>query len=198
MSKHVTKKAKVLEDFQVRKLRNWITDNSHTPERDDLMFLLSYHAGLRASEISKLDVDAMTDTEGNPLHKIFVDSKVGKRGRGREVPMTPYLTDALLKFRRRYPDATYVAISRYRGGARMSADAVKVYMREIYLKAGFLGASSHSGRRTYITNLARRINNFGGSLRDVQLMAGHARIDTTENYVEANPAVFAAAASLAA
>jgi integrase len=192
-----TKKAKVLEDFQVRKLRVWIADNSKTPERDDLMFLLSYHGGLRASEISKIDLDAMLDTEGNPLNKIIIDCRVGKKGRGRTVPMTPFLTDSLLRFIRRYPDATYVAISRYRGGVRMSPDAVKVYMRDIYLRAGFVGASSHSGRRTYITNLARRISNFGGSIRDVQLMAGHADLRTTEGYVEANPAVFAAAASLA-
>lgn len=191
-----TKKAKVLEDFQVRKLRVWIAGHSKTPERDDLMFLLSYHAGLRASEISKLDIDAMLDTERNPLNKIIIDSKVGKKGRGRVVPMTPFLTDSLLNFMRRYPEATYIAVSRYRNGARMSPDAVKVYMREIYLRAGFIGASSHSGRRTYITNLARRINNYGGSLRDVQLMAGHADLRTTEGYVEANPAVFAAAASL--
>lgn len=193
-----TKKAKVLEDFQVRKLRNWIADNSRTPERDDLMFLLSYHAGLRASEISKIDLDAMLDTQGNPLNKIIIDAKVGKKGRGRVVPMSPLVTNALLTFRRRYPDATYVAVSRYRNGARMNPSAVKVYMRDIYLRAGFVGASSHSGRRTYITNLARRINNFGGSIRDVQLMAGHADLRTTEGYVEANPAVFAAVASLQA
>lgn len=198
MPNYVTKKAKVLEDFQLRKLRNWIADNSHTPERDDLMFLLSFHAGLRASEIAKFDVAAMLDTEGNPMHKIFVETKIGKKGRGRVVPMTAFLADAVLRFRRRYPETPYVAVSRYRNGARMSADAVKRYMLDIYIRAGFNGASSHSGRRTYITNLARRINNFGGSLRDVQLMAGHSRIQTTEEYVEANPAVFAAAASLAA
>jgi integrase len=193
-----TKQAKVLADHELRKLREYVKANSQMPERDDLMFLLTFHAGLRASEIAKLDIDAMTDASGYPANRLIVDSKVGKGGRAREVPMTPFLIDALIRFRARYPEATYVAIGTYKRGQRMSANSVARYMWTILHKAGLAGASSHSGRRTYITNLARRANLHGGSLRDVQVLAGHASLATTEKYVELNPAVYAMTASLAA
>ena len=50
-----------------------------------------------------------------------------------------------------------------------------------------LGYTSHSGRRTFITNAARRISMVGGSLKDVQELAGHTNIRTTQRYIDANP-----------
>jgi integrase/recombinase XerD len=195
MTYHTTQ-AMFFEPHQFKKLRKWIAENSQMKERDDLMFLLSFHGGLRASEIAKIDLEAMFDVEGKIANRIVVTSKVGKRGSTREVPMTPDLIDSLIKFMRRYPEATFVALGTYKNQQRMKPTAVKAYMWYVYKKAGFKMGSSHSGRRTYITNLARTMNNFGLSLRDVQEMAGHARLNTTQGYVEANPARYAAAAFL--
>jgi integrase len=55
-----------------------------------------------------------------------------------------------------------------------------------YRQVSFDGCSSHSGRRTFITNTARKISTVGGSLRDVQMLAGHSNLRTTQAYIEAN------------
>ncbi|KAG1135892.1 hypothetical protein G6F36_016174 [Rhizopus arrhizus] len=53
-----------------------------------------------------------------------------------------------------------------------------------YRHLGFVGCSSHSARRTFITGAARKITTVGGSLRDVQILAGHSNLRTTQRYIE--------------
>ena len=69
---------------------------------------------------------------------------------------------------------------------RTSSYAIVNKFAAWYRALGFNGASSHSGRRTAITAWARRISTVGGSLRDVQLLAGHSSLSTTQRYIESD------------
>jgi len=53
-----------------------------------------------------------------------------------------------------------------------------------YSEIGLSGCSSHSGRRTFITTAARKIGLVGGSIHDVQKLAGHQSLQTTERYID--------------
>ena len=68
----------------------------------------------------------------------------------------------------------------------MHACNVAHWFRKVYKALGLEGCSSHSGRRTFITNAARKVSSVEGSLRDVQLLAGHKSLNMKQRYVEAN------------
>lgn len=53
-----------------------------------------------------------------------------------------------------------------------------------YQALGELGCWSHSGRQTFITSAAKKISTGGGSLHDVQMMAGHSSLAVTQRYIE--------------
>jgi integrase len=71
-----------------------------------------------------------------------------------------------------------------RAGRRMAAKGIVNWFHDMYAALGLEGCSSHSGRRTFITKAARLIYRAGGSLRDVQQLAGHRSLKTTEGYIE--------------
>ena len=64
------------------------------------------------------------------------------------------------------------------------ATSVTVWFHRLYATLGLVGCSSHSGRRTFITRAARKIVEAGGSLRDVQELAGHTSLATTQLYMQ--------------
>ena len=153
------------------------------------MVLLSIRAGLRAKEIAMLRWSMVTDAEGNVGDALHLPNKAskGKNG-GRTVPLRAELRDALLKLHAdRNPDPSDNIIHSERD-VGMSAGAVQVWFHRPYQELGFSGASSHSGRRTFITRIAKKIVEAGGSLRDVQELAGHASLSTTQRYIQGDSA----------
>lgn len=193
------RRARTLEKTQIDRLLAYVAVTSPSPEADRLKIVLSFYAGLRACEIATLDLDAVTDASGRIGRSIGIRAEHAKNGRPRIIPMHPMIRDALVAFRERYPGQRALGISaRYGTPKTQSANSVSVWFRRLYRAAGLEGCSSHSGRRTFITNLARRANTFHNSLRDVQQLAGHARLETTESYIEPSADTAALVASLGA
>jgi integrase/recombinase XerD len=69
-------------------------------------------------------------------------------------------------------------------GLKMSAATIRLWFHRLYQTLGMTGCSSHSGRSTFITRAARKVSEVGGSVRDVQQLAGHASMQTTQRYIE--------------
>jgi integrase len=181
------KQAKVLSDAQVRAALGHVDSSSRYPERDRVMILLSVKAGLRAKEIACLTWGMVTDAQGELSEVIQLPNSAskGKNG-GRTVPLNPTLRQALADLRtQRADDATpHARIIHSERGEGYSSAAVQVWFARLYGALGFDGASSHSGRRTFITKAAKRIVEAGGSLRDIQELAGHSSLATTQRYIQ--------------
>lgn len=179
------RRAKVLDDCHIERVIKHIRQTSNSPASDELKVLFSYYAGLRACEIAALTLDCVTDANGRIGGHILVSRHAAKGRRERIVPMHPKIRDALLRFREAHPDQRILSFSARRGHIRpQNASAVKTWFLKVYKEVGLEGCSSHSGRRTFITRIARLANLHGSSLRDVQLLAGHACMSTTAAYID--------------
>ena len=145
------------------------------PRRDRVIILLSVRAGLRAGEIAKLTWSMVLDADRRIADRIELHDSAAKKGSGRTIPLRRDLRRALQQLRR-HTGAEGVVIRSERGGSQgMRPGSVVNWFRRLYHAIGLRGCSSHSGRRTFITNAARLVFNAGGSLRDVQQLAGHRR-----------------------
>ena len=147
-----------------------------------MIVLLSVKAGLRAAEIAKLSWDMVLDPSGEVGSTLALQDKIAKKGGGRSVPLHAELCQTLIEARRTCIGQGPIIRSE-RGGA-MTPMSVVVWFSRAYEALGFDGCSSHSGRRTFITRAARVVHKAGGSLRDVQLLAGHRSIQTTQRYID--------------
>ena len=150
------------------------------------MFMLSLKAGLRAKEIAGVTWGMVIDAEGEIADVIALENRVAKGKSGRVIPMHPDLKVALIALQRERGDRVrcdlpIIHSERDRG---LSPGAVAVWFHRLYASLGMIGCSSHSGRRTFITRGARKIGEVGGSLRDIQALAGHASLGTTARYIE--------------
>ena len=175
------KQAKILSDLQIQSLLVFAS-TTRNPPRNHLIVLLSLKAGLRAGEIAKLTWDMVLGPTGEIGVVIELRDCAAKKKSGRLIPIHPSLRTALAAWRK-LTTGTGPVIRSERGGAMTPVSIVNWFA--IACRAvGLEGCSSHSGRRTFITRAARLVHKAGGSLRDVQLLAGHRSIQTTQRYID--------------
>lgn len=174
--------AKVLADADVRRVLTKIKLKRHT-RRDRVIMLLSVKAGLRAGEIAKLTWSMVSGPRGKIDKFLELPASVAKKGSGRRIPLHADLRAELRVLKTRDDRPGDPVIRSERGGP-MHPKSVVNWFGRLYRNAGMVGCSSHSGRRTFITRGARMILHTGGSLRDVQELAGHRSIQTTQGYIE--------------
>jgi len=188
------KQAKVLTSAQVRTTLQFLT-TTRNPKRDTVMFLLSMKAGFRAKEIATVTWAMLTDSEGQIADVIELQDFASKGKGGRSIPMNKELKSALVELldedRSAFEGRGYKfnldrnVISSERGSS-MSANSVVHWFKRLYANLGFEGCSSHSGRRSAITAWSRGVVKAGGSLRDVQSLAGHSSLALTQLYIDQN------------
>jgi integrase/recombinase XerD len=184
----LNKQAKTLTSKQSDLVLNYLT-TTRSPLRNKLIFLLSIKAGLRAKEIASLKWSMLLDSDGSVSDYINITNiaSKGKTG-GRSIPINKSLKVVISDFLDHQKvqllfDVDGYLISTQRSSSTTPQAIVNMF-QGWYKELNLLGCSSHSGRRTFITNCSRKITTVGGSLRDVQYLAGHSSLQTTQRYIE--------------
>jgi integrase len=179
------KQARILTKGQVEAVLGYLAKTRY-PDRNRVIFLLSVKAGLRAKEIASLTWEMASDGRRGLGTAIHLPDSASKGRSGRIIPLNSELIDALQALQNLVGLHESPFVVRTERSMRTSPRAVVNLFARWYDELGFQGCSSHSGRRTFITNAARKISIVGGSVRDVQILAGHSNMRTTQRYIEAD------------
>ena len=180
------KQAKTLSKGQMEAVLAYLA-KTRWPTRNRLIFLLSVKAGLRAKEIAHLTWWMTNDSQGKVGRSMCLLDSASKGKSGRMIPLSDEVREALIEYRNEVTPFAGLHVICTERSLSTSPQAIVNMFQRWYRHLGFVGCSSHSGRRTFITNAARKISTVGGSLRDVQVLAGHTNLRTTQRYIEANP-----------
>ncbi len=184
----IGKQSKTLNKSQIQMIRIFLR-NQRNGLRDETIFLLSVKSGLRSKEISLLGWKMVSKSDRTIDDYINLPNSSSKGNGGRIIPLHKDIKEnlelILEEHRGLYGfDQNKSFIVRTERSPFTSSQIIVNMFQKWYGKLGLLGCSSHSGRRTFITETSKRISLVGGSLRDIQMMVGHQSLQTTQRYIE--------------
>ena len=153
--------------------------------RDQLILHLSFGCGLRACELAALNVSDVRDTSGRAVAEFVLKPKQTKGSQHARVFVSTavqrHIQLYLDKCCKRRADDNALFPSQRRGG-RLSANTMTQLLCRTFAEAGLTAATSHSGRRTFITNLANRAI----SIKVISTLARHSDVSVTSRYISVN------------
>ena len=185
--------ARVLNPQELRRVLDHVATRRHSA-RNRAMLLLTHYAGMRVGEVAALRINDVLNSDSTIKGelRLMPEQTKGKHAR------TVYLNERMQK-----ELASYIRCLRIKDTARplfytqkqsgFSANSLAQYFFYLYRNVGLDGASSHSGRRSFLTGLANK----GTAIHILKSLAGHRNISTTASYLYSNPSQLRAAVELA-
>lgn len=196
--------AKVLTEKEMRKVLLYCAAHKHA-QRNKAMLLMTHLAGMRVGEVAALRLRDVMDSDGGVRSEIKLAADQTKGSRGRTVLVPKRLQEMLRDYlASRFTASELVAVastekidhalfpSQKHPKRGFTANTLAQHFHHLYKAAGIEGASSHSGRRSFITGLADK----GVGVRVLMELAGHRSPAVTMRYIDASPAVMRAAVEL--
>lgn len=153
--------------------------------RNRCIIELTCFAGLRAKEVTGLRWEHVLDNDGKVGLDIRLTNDIAKGTSGGVIPVNATLRQTLIELYGPGKNSK-ASIIQSEQGKGMKVQSIINLLWNHYKLCDIEGASSHSGRRTFITNAARKISLVSGSLRDVQNLARHKNLQSTQRYIEQN------------
>lgn len=164
--------AKILNPAEINKL---FTELQKNP-RDAALFAICFFTGCRISEALHLETSDIKDG-------FIVFRKATTKGKlkTRVIPINPGLERFLKTYQPKKAGALFPGqVGRNQFLSRNTADRI---LRSACNRAGIVGCSTHSFRRTALTQMHRQ----GVPLRHIQEISGHGDLGTLQRYLEVTP-----------
>jgi integrase/recombinase XerD len=175
--------ARTLTPRELRRVLDYAASRKHAP-RNRLMLLMTHWAGMRVGEVAALRVQDVRDTTGSVLPEIRLSASQTKGQHARVVFVSERLRKEIASYLKTLPTGESGATPLFGTQKReaFSANTLCQTLNTLYRRAGLDGATSHSGRRSFITTLASK----GVGVRVLASLAGHRSIATTQRYIDVN------------
>jgi len=195
--------ARVLTEKEIRKVLNFCNTQPHSA-RNKAMLLCTHMAGMRVGEVAALRICDVLALDGTVKEEIALSANQTKGSKARAVLVPKKLQDELTAYlQQRFGLSNLLAVTQTDTQRALfptqknpkrgfTANTLCQLFHKLYKDAHMSGATSHSGRRTFITKLADK----GVGVRVLMALAGHKSIATTQRYIELNPTVMKAAVEL--
>jgi integrase/recombinase XerD len=183
----MSKQAKVLTAQEIRRVLDYVATRAHA-ERNRAMFLTMLYAMLRVKECAALRYADVLDAEGKIKTEIYLSAEQTKGRKGGTVFVSEKLRKELHAYVRAVPPKSLtdkLFYSQKRPSAGWTSNTLCQYFHHLFRNCAISGGSSHSPRRTGITNLADK----GVSVRVLQSIARHSNLSTTQSYIDVNDAM---------
>ena len=150
--------------------------------RDRAIVAVSYYAGLRSHEIAALTTSDVLASDGTIRNELVLLASQTKGRESRKIFVSEKLRKELAVYVRTLDANPSRSLFITQKGNSFTPNTMCHLFRDIYADCGIANASSHSGRRTFITNLASK----GVGVRVLAALAGHSSISTTQRYIDIN------------
>ena len=186
--------AKTLTTAEIERLLAHINTRKYSA-RNRSMMLLTHWAGLRIGEVACLRWSDVTTTDGKIKDEIRLLPDMTKGRHARTVFVSAKLKAELQAYaaQAKCVDRSYPFFASQKSiRAGFNANSLAQTFALLYAGAGLEGASSHSGRRTFLTTLANK----GTAIHILKTLAGHRSISTTAAYLYSSPSQLKAAVEL--
>jgi integrase/recombinase XerD len=181
-------RAKVLTQQEIQLIFSDGLDN----DRDRTLFGVCLFSACRIRECCTLQTQDIYTPKGNVRPRLVI-RKSNTKGKlaTRSIPVIEDLRRLLVEY---YPLAGEIYLFPGRSDGHISEDSASRILRGACKQAGIIGASTHSFRRTGLTQMS----NAGIPLRVIQEISGHRNLEQLQRYLEVtDEQVLGAAASLA-
>jgi len=184
--------ARVLNPQELRRVLDHVATRRHSP-RNRTMLLLTHYAGMRVGEVAALRINDVLNGDNAIKGEIRLMPEQTKGKHARTVYLNERMQKELSSYIRclRIKDPTKPLFYTQKQSG-FSANSLAQYFFYLYRNVGLDGASSHSGRRSFLTGLANK----GTAIHILKSLAGHRNISTTASYLYSNPNQLKAAVEL--
>ncbi|NOT15557.1 MAG: site-specific integrase [Methylotenera sp.] len=181
--------ARTLNEKELNLILLYVKTRKHAA-RDRAMILMTHWAGMRIGEVAATKISDVLALDGTIKTEINLTAAQTKGKHARTVVLADKLRKELHTYLQErfdtkqlipvtYSNVFNKALFATQKRESFNANTACYHMHMLYKAAGIDGASSHSGRRSFLTNLSAK----AVPLKVLMELAGHRQAQTTMRYI---------------